>query len=69
MYIHVRAPWDLVMDNVVDVGDVKPPGGDVRCEEDGVWVGAEAVEVLEPLALLEVRMERVGFEVEEGAYG
>ena len=52
MDIYVRAPRDLVMDDMVDLRDIETARGNVRREEDGIWVRTESVEVFEALALL-----------------
>ena len=57
------------MNNMVHSRHIQPASSDVRGEEDGAWSGFETVEVFEALALLELGVEGIGVEVEEGAEG
>ena len=65
VHVRVRGARHLVVHHVVHRGHVEPARGDVGREQHGVLGVFEAVEVLEPLALLELRVERVRGDVEE----
>ncbi len=65
--VHVRigCAWGLVVHNVVDGGDVETTRGNVRRQQNRVRGRLEPVEVLQPLALLELRVQREGGDVEQ----
>jgi hypothetical protein len=63
--VDVGRPRQLVVDDVVDGGDVESTGGNVGRKQDRVRRALEPVEVLEPLLLLQVRMEGEDGQLEE----
>lgn len=44
MHIELHTARHVVVDDVLDVGDVKAPGSSIRCDEDGDSAGAEGLQ-------------------------
>ena len=63
--VTLRRLRDLVVDHVLNIGNVQTPGGDVSGDEDRERVGSEALQTLEPLLLLHVGVQAVRRHLEQ----
>ncbi len=66
VHVRVRRAWYLIVHDVIYRGHVQPTRRDVRRQQYAVLRVLEAVEVLQPLALLELRVQRERRDVQEG---
>ena len=64
--VGLRGAGDLVVDHVLDVGDVQAPGRHIRGHQELVLAGGEPVQVLEKLLLMELGVKGKGVDTKKG---
>ena len=57
MHIKLRRTRDLVVNDMLDVGDIKTTGGDISCQQHEPVTVFESLQVLQPLSLLHLGMQ------------
>ena len=65
MDIIVRVTRDVVVDNNLDLGDIETSGSDVGCDQNARGGGTEPAEVVDALALGQLRVQRGDAVVEQ----